>query len=85
MITAVTLICAVVVLAYCLHVINHMGRHTDHFVRLAFIVLCFGEFALLAGALFGLKTADRFEVMALNVAVLLFAVFDRRRQRFTQT
>lgn len=85
MIAAVTLICAVVVLAYCLHVINHMGRGTDHFVRLAFIVLCFGEFALLAGALFGYNTAARFEVMAINAAVLLFAVFDRRRQRFAQT
>lgn len=84
MIAAVTLICAVVVLAYCLHVINHMGRKTDHFIRAAFIVLCFGEFALLAGALFGFKTADRFEVMALNVAFLLFAVFDRRRQRFIE-
>lgn len=82
MIMAVTLICAAVVLAYTLHVINHMGRRTDHFVRLAFVVLCFAEFALLAGALFGLKTAGRFEVMVLNLAVLLFVIFDRRRKRY---
>lgn len=85
MIAVITLSCALVVLAYSLHVINHMGRKTDHVIRLAFITLCFGEFALLAGALFGLRTADRLEVMALNLALLLFAMFDRRRQRFTHS
>lgn len=85
MIAVVTLLCAVVVLAYTLHVINHMGRATDHLIRLAFVILCFGEFALLAGALFGIKTADRLEVMALNLAILLFVLFDRRRDRYTHS
>lgn len=85
MITAVTLLCAVVVIAYTLHVINHMSRRTDHLMRLAFVTLCFAEFALLAGPLFGLKTAGRFEVMVLNLSVLLFVLFDRRRRRYSHS
>lgn len=80
MITAVTLVCAAIAVAYALNVINTMTRKTDHFVRLAFVVLCFGEFALLAGPLFGVKTASRFEIMVINIAVLMFVLFDRRRK-----
>lgn len=83
LVSIITLVCAVVILAYSLHVINHMNRRTEHFVRVAFIILCFGEFALLAGAVFGHVTAARFEVMSLNVAILLFCIFDRRRAVFT--
>jgi choline-glycine betaine transporter len=77
----VTLLCAVVILAYCLSVVNSMNPETSHYIRVAFIILCVAEFALLAGAVFGLKTAGHVEVMILNFAILLFAMFDHRHRR----
>jgi hypothetical protein len=77
---AITLICAALVLAYALHVINHMSRHTGHAIRAAFIALAVAEFVLLAGdVLLRSALAGRYEVALLNAAVLLFVIFNRRR------
>lgn len=78
----VTLTCAVIILAYSLGVINSMGSSTGHCIRIAFIILCAAQFTLLAGAIFGLKTSGRFEVMFLNFAIMLFALFDHRNRRY---
>jgi len=83
MITAiVTLICAVLILGRALYVVNKMDHKTNHVMRIAFVILCFGEFAIIAGFLFGLPTASHFEIMVINLAVLGFAWLDKRRIPF---
>jgi len=77
----VTLLSAVIILAYCLSVVNSMSGETSHYIRFAFILLCVAEFALLAGAVFGQQISSRFELMVLNFAILLFAAFDHRHRR----
>jgi len=77
---AVSLTCALVLLALSLDAINHMTGQTSHLIRVAFAAVATGEFVLLIGALFGVIIANNMGVAILNSGLLMLMLFDRRRR-----
>lgn len=69
-----------IVLLYALLVINSMGRSTCHLMRVAFLLLAGGSFALVCLILVGAPSPS-LEQTILNLGIASFCIFDRRGRK----
>lgn len=78
MMTALNTVAAIVILINGLFsVINSMGRHTGHGMRIAWLAMTTGAFGVLLGPLFGHPPPGPYWT-GLLVGFALFVIFERR-------
>lgn len=74
-------IACVAVLVHAVCVINHMSRKTNHFIRLAYILLAVGTLGVLVGPLYSSLAPMPAEVLVNAGAALALIVGTHRRQK----
>lgn len=70
-------VAALVVFVHGVWAINHMTRHTDHGVRLAWLAITTGAFGVLLSPIYGHTFPAAWEAI-LNVGIALHVAFERR-------
>lgn len=72
--------CAVVVLIYGVcFAINNMDRNTNHAIRIAWLVITVGAFAMVTAPFYGIEASDWPQTI-FNIGSVIFVIIDRRRR-----